>query len=115
MNLSHSEVFGDAMAVANVLLAGMMIYFMQVATRGSGLQSHIAKLQLFQRAFYIALVGALFANATHIYFDGASPGIHETLVEGAWFMLSLVSFLRHRLAPAADPDSPSSFTIPLLR
>jgi hypothetical protein len=113
MQLSTHEFFGDAMAIANALLAFMMVYFMQAATRSSGLDSGLAKLQLAQRGLYIALACALFANAMHIYFDNATPGIHEALVEGAWFLLSLASFLRHRMAPpAADADR---FTIPLLR
>jgi hypothetical protein len=97
--MQHEMFFIDAMAMANGVSAFIVIYFMQVVTAGSGFDSHIAVLQLVQRGLYTLLAAALLMNAVHIYFDAVLPPLNGAFVEMSFFMVSFVSFLRHRMAP----------------
>lgn len=110
----HEALFIDLLAMANGVSAFIVLYFMQTVTSGSGFSSGIAMLQLTQRGLYVLLAAALWMNATHIYFDRVLPSITSAMVEGAFFLVSAASFLRHRLAPPV-PASDVNWLPPLLR
>ncbi len=103
---SISVAILSALALSNALTAFVVLYFMQAVTAGSGFHSRLAFLQLIQRGVYIVLAFALMKNAIHIYFDGIMPAFGDGLVETAFFLASLVSFLRHRLAPPIPASAP---------
>ena len=114
MLMQHETLFIDVMATANGVSAFIVLYFMQTVTSGSGFGSTIAFLQLTQRALYIVLAASLWMNAIHIYFDSTPPSANSALVEGAFFLVSIVSFLHHRMAPKV-PASDINWLPPLLR
>lgn len=96
---STSVAILSVLASTNALTAFVVLYFMQAVTAGAGFHSRLALLQFFQRCVYAVLAFALMKNAVHIYFDGIMPAFGDALVETAFFLASIVSFLRHRLAP----------------
>lgn len=112
--MQHESFFIDAMAMANGVSAFIVLYFMQTVTGASGFGSSIAVLQLIQRGSYVLLAAALWMNATHIYFDRVLPSLTSAMVEGMFFLVSVVSFLRHRLAPKV-PVADAGWLPPLLR
>jgi hypothetical protein len=112
--MQHETLFIDVMATANGVSAFIVLYFMQTVTSGSGFASHIAMLQLAQRGLYILLSASLWMNAIHIYFDRVPPPLNGALVELSFFLVSIVSFLRHRMAPKI-PATDANWLPPLLR
>lgn len=101
----QTQAYSDFMAIANFVTAFIVIYFMQVVTSDAGISSGLARLQFVQRALYLLLAIALFWNAIGIYFDGITPSPNGAFVEFSFFLVSAVSFLRHRTAPPL-PGSP---------
>jgi hypothetical protein len=113
---STSVAILDAIAGINFVSAFIVLYMMQTVTGEAGFRSRLALLYLAQRAIYIFLVYALFANAVHIYFQAIMPARSDALVEIAFFLSCMVSFMRHRLAPQIPASEKArSWMLPILR
>jgi hypothetical protein len=113
---SMSAAILSALGAANFVSAFIVLYMMQTVTGQMGIRSKLALLYLVQRAVYLFLVYALFRNAVHIYFDGVMPARTDAMVETAFFLSCVVSFLRHRLAPSIPAsDAARSWSAPILR
>lgn len=89
----------DLLAMIYVAFALIVLYFMQTVTRDSGIGSWVEFLFALHRAIYIATVWVLALAAYHTYTTQALPDSYTGGVIGALFVLAIVSFLRHRMAP----------------
>jgi hypothetical protein len=103
-------------AGVNFLSAFIVLYMMQTVTGQAGFRSKMELLYLFQRIIYIFLVYTLFANSVHIYFNAVLPARSDALVELAFFLSCLISFMRHRLAPQLpQSDKARAWALPIAR
>jgi hypothetical protein len=103
-------------ATVNFFSSFIVLYMMQTVTGQFGFRSKMELLYLAQRFIYVFLAYALFANAVHIYFNAILPARSDALVELAFFLSCMISFLRHRLAPALPTsDQARAWSLPILR
>jgi hypothetical protein len=103
-------------SLINFISAFMVLYMMQTVTGQAGFRSKMELLYLFQRVVYVFLVYALFANSVHIYFNAMLPARSDALVEFAFFLSCVISFMRHRLAPTLpESDTARAWALPVLR
>jgi hypothetical protein len=113
---SMSAAILSALAAVNFVSAFIVLYMMQTVTGQMGVRSKLALLYLVQRVIYLFLVYALFTNAVHIYFDGIMPARSDAMVETAFFLSCVISFLRHRLAPSLPvSDAARRWSAPIMR